>query len=52
MPFEWKALAVKRIITNNGNKTPGIGEIDWVDNNKKYKAIQSIYITKSQKRQR
>jgi RNA-directed DNA polymerase len=39
MSFEGRALAVRRIVTNNGNKTPGIDGIVWSDNNKKYEAI-------------
>lgn len=50
MSFEGRALAVRRIVTNNGNKTPGIDEIVWSDNNKKYGAIselRSILVSKS-----
>lgn len=37
--FEGRALAIRRIITNSGAKTPGIDNILWNTPGKKFKAI-------------
>ena len=40
--FSARALAVRKVTTNNEKKTPGIDSVIWDDNSKKMEAIRSL----------
>lgn len=42
--FEGRALAIRRVVTSSGGKTPGIDNIQWKTPAERYKAIEAVGI--------
>ena len=42
MSFEARVLAVRKIIVNDGNKTPGLDNVIWDNLTKKFQAIKQL----------
>jgi RNA-directed DNA polymerase len=40
--FEGRALAIRKVTTNSGSKTPGVDSIIWDNSHKKFEAIQTL----------
>jgi RNA-directed DNA polymerase len=41
--FSGKALAVKRVVSNRGRKTPGVDKVIWYTPKQRMKAVQDLY---------
>jgi RNA-directed DNA polymerase len=42
MSFEFRAYAVRKVVSNNGRRTPGVDKVIWNNPRLKFKAISRV----------